>query len=89
MPGSFTCRGVVGELRWGYHLAAVLGPWTLAMSPGGLDLTATVVSHDAFRTSQPSVTFHVTRQDKAPWVWPVESLQIANGVLSARLTQTE
>jgi len=80
---AFVVRGQEGELRWGYHPAAVLGPWTIT----GDTLTATVVSHDGFRTSQPSVTFRVTRPQGAPWVWAIDTLQIAEGTLTARLRQ--
>ena len=78
---AFVVRGQEGALCWGYHQAAVLGPWTIT----GDTLKATVISHDAFRTSQPSVTFRVPRPRTAPWVWPIDTLQIANGTLTARL----
>lgn len=82
-------RGPHAELCWAYYQAAVLGPWTITMHPSGCELTATVLTHDAFRTSQPSLTFRVARPHAAAWVWPVESLQIADGTLTARLTQKD
>jgi hypothetical protein len=83
---TLTFGGAEGELRWGYHHAASLGTWTLKAGQEGLVLTAKVVSHDTFRTSQPSLTFRVPRPKTAPWVWPVESLRIEGGTLHAVLT---
>lgn len=82
-------RGREGELRWGYHQAAVLGPWTLTANPSGGALTAIVVRADAFRTSQPSLTFRVSRQHAAPLVWPVTTLHIADGSLTASVGPQE
>lgn len=80
---SVTFGGDAGELRWGYHQAAVLGPWTIT----GETLTATVVSADAFRTSQPAVTFRVSRSSGVPWEWRIAELNIAGASLRARLIQ--
>lgn len=80
-----TLRGPSAEILWGYQPAAVLGPWTLTVSPSGSALTGTVVSADTFRTSQPSLTFRVTRQNAPAWEWPVLELQIADGTLNASL----
>jgi len=78
-------HGQAGEVRWGYHPAATLAAWTITMDPLGGDLTGEVVSADALRTSQPSLTFEVVRQNAPSWSWPVLSLHIADGRLSARL----
>ena len=78
-------RGPAAELRWGYYVAATLGAWTVTVKDGIGELTASVVSADTFRTSQPSLTFYVSRQNSRPWVWPVDTLQIAGGTLTARL----
>lgn len=80
---SVTFHGLDGEIRWGYLPAAVLGPWTLTADA----LTAKVVSFDAFRASQQPVTFRVNRQNAEPWIWPVTSLRIADGTLTASLKQ--
>jgi hypothetical protein len=88
MP-TFTYRGLEGELRYGWHQAAVLGSWTMTTTPSGLALTATVVSQHALWMSQSPLTFRVNRQHALPWVWSVESLQIESGTLTAKLTQTE
>ncbi len=86
---TFVFRGEAAELRWGYHPAAVLTDWT--MTPQGassLTVTARVVSSDAFRVSQHPIVFTVPRQI-ADWKWPVRSLQIANGALTAELGPQE
>jgi len=82
-------RGQAGELRWGYHEAAILGPWTLSADGAGGDLTATVVRSQAFRVQQPALTFRVSRQRAEPWKWPVLSLHIVGTTLYARLGPQE
>lgn len=76
-------------MRWGYHRAAQLGPWTFTADATGGDLTATVESADAFKLSQPALTFRVDRQNGPAWIWPVLSLHYADGALSARLGSQE
>jgi hypothetical protein len=80
---SFTLRGPSGEFRCGWHQAAVLGDWTIT----GPHLTATVVSQNEVWMSQPSLTFRVVRPNAAPWVWTVDSLQLANGTVTARVKE--
>jgi hypothetical protein len=80
---SVTFSGVDASLVWGYHEAATLKDWTITADT----LTAKVVSFDAFRTQQPSLTFRVSRQNGVRWEWRVAELQIAGGALRARLLQ--
>ena len=92
MEVRLSYTGDAGELRWKYRQVATLSAWTLTLNGTGLDLTANVVGEydDQATTTQPSkLTFRVVRQNHAPWDWPVETLHIADGVLRARLTQTE
>lgn len=89
MAHCCTVRGQSAELRWGYYSAAAIGPWTLTVHPSGGALTGTVIRADAFRTSQPSLTFRVTRQNAPAWIWPVLTLQIADGSLTATLGPQE
>lgn len=77
-------KGLSGAVRWAYHCAATVGPWTLVTDPTGSTLTAQVVSHDAFKVSQQPLTFVVARPN-GQWIWPIESLQIAGSTLTARL----
>ncbi len=86
---TFTFRGEAAELRWGYHSAAVLTDWTMTpQTASSLTVTARVVSSDAFRVSQHPIVFTVHRQI-ADWKWPVKTLQIANGALTAELGPQE
>jgi len=80
---SFTVSGATALLKWGYHDAAQLSSWTLE---AGGTVTATVVSIDQFRASQAPLTFVVPRPTN-PWVWKVNSLQIAGKTLVASLAQ--
>ena len=84
MP-SCTIEGIEGELRWGYFQGAALGAWSLTLNPTGGHLTAKVVWSDASRVTQHPLTFRVVRQKGPALEWPVESLQIVDGTLSARL----
>lgn len=83
-----TLRGPQAELRWGYHPAATLGPWTLQVDSTGGTVTASIVTVDTFRVSQQPVTFQVTRPG-ATWRWPVVSLQIAAQTVTAVLGPPE
>lgn len=80
-----TFKGPSGEVRWAYHGAATLGPWTVVAEPTGGTLTASLVSHDAFRVTQRPLTFVVPRPQGRSWRWPIESLQIAGDTVTARL----
>jgi len=83
---TFDIRGEAAELRWGYLPAAQLRDWTF--NPSSLTVTARVVSSDAFRVSQHPIVFTVPRQT-CVWKWPVLSLQIVDGSLSAALGPQE
>jgi hypothetical protein len=85
----FTARGVSAEIRWAWHCAAKLGAWTLTDSNGSLQLTADVQEADDTRVSQHPLTFVVSRGDKPAWRWPVHTLQISAGTLTASLVPEE
>jgi hypothetical protein len=85
---TITLSGPAAELRWGYHQAASLGPWTVKQTGGTIELKAQVVRADAFRASQHPLTFIVPRSPQ-PWTWPVRSLSIADGRLTATLDPQE
>jgi hypothetical protein len=82
---SVTIRGPAGEVRWGYHIAASLGAWTVVDDR----LTATVVSADDFKVSQRPLTFIVHRPSGRTWSWNVGSLQMAGETLTAVLAPVE
>jgi hypothetical protein len=86
---SFSLAGQAAEIRWAYHRAASLGPWRL--SAGGSDgtLTATVIEADTFKLSQPALTLRIPRQNGSVWSYPIQSLHIADGTLTARVSTQE
>ncbi len=82
---AFVFRGEAAELRWGYHPAATLKDWTLTPhNSSSFEVTARVVSSDAYRVSQHPIVFTVPRQ-ACVWKWPVVSLQIVGETLTASL----
>lgn len=70
-------RGLEGSVKWGYHVAAALGPWTLTAEGAGGTVTAKVVTHDACAVSQQPLTFVVPRPKGHKWTWPIQALQIS------------
>jgi hypothetical protein len=78
-----TLRGAAADVRWSYHRAAALGAWTfVADATGGGTVTATVLSHDAFKVSQRPLTFVVPRSS-GDWRWAITTLQIDGTSLTA------
>lgn len=90
MSDSVTIRGVEGQLYWGYHLVGAVHNWTVTRhtpaDPG--TLTGTAVDLNAFRASQHPLAFVVTHQHGV-WRWPLETLQIADSVVTATLRPPE
>lgn len=84
-----TITGQEAALYWGYLQAARLQSWSITIDTSGCAMTAKVVSTDDFRASQPFLKFKVIRQNGTTWVWPVLSLQIDGGAISARLGHQE
>jgi hypothetical protein len=75
-------RGPEAVIKWGYHVGAVLGPWTLTAENGGGTVTAKVVTHDACAVSQAPLSFVVLRPKGHRWVWPINGLQISGDQLT-------
>ena len=86
---ALTMTGPDGAIRWGYHTAATVGAWTFTADATGGNLTAQVVTADDFKLSQQELTFRCNRQKGPAWVWPVQSLSVAGGTLTARLGPQE
>jgi hypothetical protein len=80
-------RGSAGEVMWGYYIAASVGSWSISTEGSERVLTGTVTHADALGLSQPVLTFRVSRQNGTPWVWALTGLQIADGTLSAHVSQ--
>jgi hypothetical protein len=75
-------RGQEAQVRWGYHLAASLGPWTLTAEGASSTVTAKVVTHDACAVSQRPLTFVVVRPKGQKWVWPVEHVAVSGDTIT-------
>lgn len=86
MVGSI--RGVVGQIRWSYYIAATINNYTVTRADDHWTLVATVVLSDAFKLSQQPLIF-VAPHAKGEWRWPILSCALQNGALSARLGQME
>ncbi len=82
---STVFAGQAAEVRWGYHRAASLGPWSLTADAAGGDLSAEVRSADHARVSQQPLALVVLRQNGRPLVWPIVSLHIAGDRLTGRV----
>ena len=88
MAHALTIRGVTASLVWGYHPAAVLGVWTVRKDEDGWGLEAHVQSTDKFRVTQQPLTFVATHATGA-WRWPVITLAMTAGAVTARLGPKE
>lgn len=85
-------RGIVGQIRWGYYVAAAINGYALrSLGPGGQGfiLEGTIVNRDAFKLSQRPLVFVAPfkhGETQSEWIWPVVDFTIADsGRLTARL----
>lgn len=84
MPGA-AIRGVVGQVKWAYYMAAALNGYTVRRSAtGAWSLRGVVVQADAFKLSQRPLVF-VAPHDKGEWRWPILDFELQAGTLTARL----
>lgn len=81
---AMTVRGRLGEVKWGYALAAAVHDWSVIQDAGVWTLTGRLVAPDAFRLSQQPLAFAARHADGV-WRWSIETLQITGGTLTARL----
>ncbi len=89
MSRSVTLEGMSASIRWGYHLAGELGPFTVTRdADGAWSVSGTVLKSDAYRVSQCPLVFVAPHQDGS-WRWPITSLQIVDGTLTASLSPPE
>jgi hypothetical protein len=89
MLRALSLAGQQAEIRWAYHRAASLGPWTLSANGAAGTLTAQVIEADTFKLSQPALTFRIPRPNGSVWAYPIQSLHIADGTLTARVSTQE
>lgn len=88
MAHHVTVTGVRGFLRRGYQSAAELSAWTVARTPDGWSLTATIQSSHAFWISQRPLVFEAPHANGA-WRWPITELLVAGVSLTAKLGPKE
>lgn len=82
-------KGVGGEVRWGYHRAAIISTWNIRATEQGATLLATTTQIDTFAVSQRPLVFAVPRPNGVVWRWSVVSLQVSGDRLTAALAETE
>lgn len=81
-------RGVVGQIKWAFYVAAAINGYTVTREAEQWTLRATVVSSDAFKLSKRPLLF-VAPHAQGEWVWPIQSFQIESGLLRAALGAPE
>ena len=81
-----TIRGVVGEIKWHYYTAASINGYAVTYhhQDKRWSLRATVALSDAFKMAQRPLIF-VAPTQKGDFRWPINSLEILDGKLTARL----
>lgn len=84
--GGAQIRGVVGQIKWSYYVAAALHGFTVQRDKesGRWELTGTVVTSDAFRLSQSPLEFVVPHKHGV-WRWTVLSHAISQATVTATL----
>jgi hypothetical protein len=79
MPGA-AIRGVVGQIKWSYYVAAAIHGYAVTRSTTGVwHLRATVVMADAFKLKQRPLTF-VAPHEKGEWRWPIDTIEMGSTV---------
>lgn len=86
---GLTITGKEAEIRWGYRKAARLSSYILTADGASGTVTGTVAEADSFTLTQPALTFRIVRQNGPAWSYPVQSLQVADGTLTARVSLQE
>lgn len=80
-------RGVIGQIKWSYYIAAGVHGYTVTRDKQTKvwSLVATVVVSDAFKMAQRPLIF-VAPHKKGEWRWEIVSHQLVNGTVRATLT---
>lgn len=94
-------RGIVGQIRWHYYVAAEVHGYTVTPTGGRWALSAQLVASDAFKLSQRPLVFVallVKPRDlgggiygqKTDWRWPIDTFSLTeDGRLTATLGAQE
>jgi hypothetical protein len=89
MPGTVTLNGEIGRVERGYHVAAVLAPYTLIRDGNDWTLTGKVQTANAFHLAQAGLVFiaphHTQNGARGEWRWPITVIHYAGGRITARL----
>jgi hypothetical protein len=89
MGSGLQIRGVVGQVKWSYYIAAGIHGYTVQRDQAGAwSLRGAVVVSDAFKLSQRPLVF-VAPHAKGEWRWPIIGLEIQGGSLTAALGPLE
>jgi hypothetical protein len=83
---EITIRGVVGQIKWSYYVAAGINGYRVIVNrkTGTGTLRGTVVVSDAFKMAQRPLEF-VALHKGGEWRWAITSHQITNGTVTATL----
>lgn len=82
---GFDLRGAAGRVCWSYHVAAVVGKFTIVAirKSKRSALRAMVIRADPFKVRQSPLVFEITNGSGLRW--PIENVEIKDGVLTATL----
>jgi hypothetical protein len=78
-------RGAAGRVCWSYHVAAVVGKFTIvsARKSKTSTLRAMVVSVDPYKVQQSPLVFEITNGSGLRW--PIQDAAIKDGILTATI----
>jgi hypothetical protein len=78
-------KGVNGQIKWSYHVAAELNGYTVSRTPEKTwSMRGTVKQADAFRLGQRPLMF-IAPHKGGEWRWPIESITYEGNTVSASL----
>ncbi|HEV8445445.1 MAG TPA: hypothetical protein VGQ44_01450 [Gemmatimonadaceae bacterium] len=83
-------RGVGGSLVWGWHTVATFKHWTIRK--GGREiwlLTAAIERVEPYQIRMTPLLFSAPRETGPPWCWGVNSIDVGDRQLMARLGPPE
>lgn len=86
---ALTLTGHDGAIVWGYHTAASVVSWSLSATGTTGTLTAKVSKADTFKLTQQDLKFRVRRQAGTSLEWPIDSLHVADGTVTATVRLQE
>jgi hypothetical protein len=84
LGGNLPVRGVHGEIRWSYYLAARVHGYALTYANQQWRLVATLVEPDAFKLAQRPLIFAAPTR-RAVMRWPIVSYTRRGDSFSAEL----